>query len=98
MANTYYDSDLTGEKIEAALKAIDGVINPSNNNKVLAISNGKIVARSVQWGSEQTIIAKPNTVTQNGTYYAASDSADGYSEFTVNVSQQTIPNANGVLF
>ena len=29
MANTYYDSDLTGEQIEQALEAIDGVIVPA---------------------------------------------------------------------
>ena len=50
MANTYYDSELTGEEIEQALEAIDGVIVPANNGKVLAVDNGKIVARSVQRG------------------------------------------------
>ena len=48
MANTYYDSQLTAAEIEAALTAIDGVIDPSNNGKVLVIENGKIVAKSVQ--------------------------------------------------
>lgn len=48
MANTYYDSKLTGEEIEAALTAIDRLIVPANNGKVLVIENGKIVAKSVQ--------------------------------------------------
>ena len=83
MANTYYDSQLTGEEIEAALEAIDGVIEPSNNGKVLAIDNGKIVARSVQWGS--SAVVQPLSVTQNGTYNPPSG-VDGYSPVTVNVS------------
>ena len=49
MANTYYDSELTAQEIENALEAIDGVIAPANNGKVLAIESGKIVARSVTW-------------------------------------------------
>lgn len=83
MANTYYDSDLTGEQIEQALEAIDGVIVPANNGKVLAISNGKLEARSVQWG-DGTVV-QPLSVTQNGTYNPPSG-VDGYSPVTVNVS------------
>ena len=83
MANTYYDSDLTGEQIEQALKAIDGVIVPANNGKVLAINNGKIEARSVQWGSGAVV--QPLSVTQNDTYYPPSG-VDGYAPVTVNVS------------
>ena len=49
MANTYYDSQLTAAEIEAALEAISGLIVPANNGKVVAISNGKLEARSVQW-------------------------------------------------
>lgn len=49
MANTYYDSELTAEEIEAILEAINGVIDPSNNGKVLAVENGKIIAKSVVW-------------------------------------------------
>ena len=84
MANTYYDSNLTGEQIEQALKAIDGVIVPANNGKVLAINNGKIEARSVQWGGGEAVI-QPLSVTQNGTYNPPSG-VDGYSPVTVNVS------------
>lgn len=82
MANTYYDSDLTGEQIEQALEAIDGVIVPANNGKVLAIENGKIKARSVQWDAD----LGPKSITENGTYNPASDNLDGYSQVTVNVS------------
>lgn len=46
MPNTYFDSDLTGEQIEAALTAIDGVVTQENNGKVLYIDNGQIKAAS----------------------------------------------------
>lgn len=52
MANTYYDSQLTAEEIEEVLEAINGILNPANNGKVLAINNGKLDARSVQWGGD----------------------------------------------
>ena len=54
MANTYYDSQLTETQIEHVLEAINGLITPSNNGKVLAInsSTGLLEARSVQWGSD----------------------------------------------
>ena len=84
MANTYYDSDLTGEQIEQALEAIDGVIVPANNGKVLAINNGKLEARSVQWGGGEPTI-ESLSVTENGTYTAPSG-VDGYSPVTVNVA------------
>ena len=84
MANTYYDSQLTAAEIEAALEAIDGVIVPANNGKVLAINNGKLEARSVQWGGGEPTI-EPLSVTVNGTYTAPSG-VDGYSPITVNVS------------
>ena len=46
MPKTYYDSDLTGEKIGDALEAIDGVIGPQNNGKILYVTGGKIRAKS----------------------------------------------------
>lgn len=84
MANTYYNSQLTAAEIEAALEAIDGVIVPANNGKVLAISNGKLEARSVQWGGGEPTI-EPLSVIANGTYTSPSG-VDGYSPVTVNVS------------
>ena len=84
MASTYYDSQLTATEIEAVLEAINGILNPANNGKVLAISNGKFEARSVQWGGGEPTI-EPLSVTENGTYTAPSG-VDGYSPITVNVS------------
>lgn len=84
MANTYYDSQLTAEEIEEVLEAINGILTPANNGKVLAISNGKFEARSVQWGGGEPTI-EPLSVTANGTYTAPSG-VDGYSPITVNVS------------
>lgn len=84
MANTYYDSELTAEEIEEVLEAISGILTSANNGKVLAISNGKIVARSVQWGGGSAVV-QPLSVTQNGTYNPPSG-VDGYSPVVVNVS------------
>lgn len=84
MPNTYYDSALTGEQIEAALTAIDGVVTQENNGKVLAIENGKIVTKSVtEYTDVPELISK--TITENGSYNPADDNADGYSSVIVNV-------------
>ena len=83
MANTYYDSQLTAEEIEEVLEAINGILTQANNGKVLAISNGKLEARSVQWGGGEPSI-ESLSVTENGTYTAPSG-VDGYSPITVNV-------------
>jgi hypothetical protein len=84
MANTYYDSELTAEEIEEVLESIKGILTPANNGKVLAINNGKLEARSVQWGGGGAVV-QPLSVTQNGIYNPPSG-VDGYSPVTVNVS------------
>ena len=83
MANTYYDSQLTAAEIEAALEAIDGVIAPANNGKVLAINNGKLEARSVQWGGGSAVL-EPLSVTENGNYTPEAG-VDGFDEVHVSV-------------
>ena len=85
MANTYYDSQLTAVEIEDVLEAIKDIIIPANNGKVLAINNGKLEARSVQWGGGGGAVVQPLSVTQNGTYNPPSG-VDGYAPVTVNVS------------
>lgn len=82
MANTYYDSQLTAEQIEQALEAIIGVIVQANNGKVLAINNGKLEARSVQWGGGSAL--EPLSVTANGDYYPEAG-VDGFDEVHVSV-------------
>lgn len=143
MSTTYYNVGIPDEKVQQALNAVSGLLIPANSGKVLAISGGKLEARSVTWGggslqsktatpsaSQQVItpdsdyeglssvtvegdadlvagnIKKdveifgvtgsyegsggatliPKSFTQNGTYNASSDNADGYSQVTVNVS------------
>lgn len=93
MANTYYDSELTAEEIEEVLEAINGILNPANNGKVLAINSGKIEARSVQWGGGGAVV-QPLSVTQNGTYNPPSG-VDGYAPVTVNVSSGSDGNFFG---
>lgn len=84
MANTYYDSELTGEEIEAALEAIDGVVTTSNNGKVLAVEDGKIVAKSAsEW--TDTPVLEPLSVTENGDYTPPAGVA-GFNAVSVNVS------------
>lgn len=84
MANTYYDSQLTAEEIEAALEAIDGLIVLSNNGKVIAVENGTLVAKSAaSFGGGATLVSK--SIVANGSYNPADDNADGYDGVTVNV-------------
>ena len=84
MSNTYYDSQLTAAEIEAALEAIDGVITPANNGKVLAIENGGIVAKDVSEYTDVPVLVS-KSISANGNYDPASDDADGYSSVVVNV-------------
>ena len=84
MSNTYYDSQLTAAEIEAALEAIDGVITPANNGKVLAIENGGIVAKDVSEYTDTAVLVS-KSISANGNYDPASDNADGYSSVAVNV-------------
>ncbi|MCR5089894.1 MAG: hypothetical protein K6C08_10320 [Oscillospiraceae bacterium] len=88
MANTYYDSALTDDEIQSALDAISGVIIDSNNGKVLVVEDGYITAKSVTELSDGTLIEK--TITENGTYDATDDDADGYSSVTVSVDEATL--------
>lgn len=83
MANTYYDSQLTAEQIEQALEAIIGVIVQANNGKVLAINNGKLEARSVQWGGGEPVL-EPLSVIANGDY-TPEVGVDGFDEVHVAV-------------
>lgn len=83
MPNTYYDSELTGEQIEAALSAIHGVVTPQNNGKVLAIEDGAIVAKSAsEW--TDTPVLEPLSVTANGDY-TPDAGVDGYNAVHVAV-------------
>lgn len=83
MPNTYFDSDLTGEQIEAALNAIHGVVTPENNGLVLAIEDGEIVAKSAsEW--TDTPALEPLSVTANGDYTPGAG-VDGYNSVHVAV-------------
>ena len=83
MANTYYDSELTAEEIENALEAIDGVIVPANNGKVLAVENGKIIAKSVVWPGAN-MQSKTVTPDAAGQTVEPDSGYDGLSAVTIN--------------
>lgn len=54
-------------------------IQVTQNGKVLVTQNGGVLL-----GNTSELTTK--TITENGTYLASADNADGYSEVTVNVS------------
>ena len=86
MATTYYVSQLTGvtgEEIEAALEAIASVIIPSNNGKVLAVENGRIVAKSASKWTDAPVL-EAITIIENGTITPPTG-VDGFNSVTVNV-------------
>lgn len=83
MSDTYYDSELSAEEIEETLEAINGLISNSNNGKVLAIQNGKIIAKSASEWIEEPVL-EPLSITQNGDYYPGIG-VDGYNEVHVSV-------------
>ena len=79
----YVAQGLDGEQIEAALTAIDGVVTQENNGKVLAIENGKIVAKSAsEW--TDTPVLEPLSVTANGDYTPGAG-VDGFNSVHVAV-------------
>lgn len=88
MPKTYYDSELTAEQIEDALAAIDGVVNPGNNGKVLYIDNGQIKAASAsRWG--HGAVLEPLNVTANGDYTPPTGT-DGFDSVHVAVPSATL--------
>ena len=83
MANTYYDSELTAAEIEAALEAIDGVIAPANNGKVLVVDNGKISAKPVTDYIDLNLQAKTATPSASQQTILPGSGYNGLSAVTV---------------
>lgn len=83
MPQTYFDSALTGEQIEAALEAVNGIASMTNNGKILYINNGRIDAKSAAEWADVPVL-EPVTITQNGTTTPPAD-VDGFNSVTVNV-------------
>lgn len=84
MANTYYDSELTAEEIEAALKAVDGLIVPANNGKVIAVDNGTLVAKSVSEYIDLNLQSKTVTPSANQQIVSPDSGYNGLSDVTIN--------------
>lgn len=83
MANTYYDSTLTAAKIDSALKAVDGVIVPANNGKVLVVENGKISAKPVTDYVDLNLQAKTATPSASQQTISPDSGYNGLSGVTV---------------
>lgn len=84
MANTYYGSQLTAAEIESALEAIDGVIAPANNGKILAIENGKIAPKSVTEYVDLNLQEKTVTPSASQQVISPDSGYNGLSTVTVN--------------
>lgn len=52
MANTndtYYDSSLTGAQIERVLTSVHGLVNSTNNNKILCVVDAQLAAKDISY-------------------------------------------------
>ena len=83
MASTFYDSQLTAAEIEAALEAIDGVIVPANNGKLLGVENGAIVAKPVSDYVDLNLQAKTATPGASQQVISPDSGYNGLSAVTV---------------
>lgn len=84
MANTYYDSTLTAAEIESALEAVDGLIVPTNNGKVIAVENGTLVAKSVTEYVDLNLQAKTATPSASQQTISPDSGYNGLSSVTIN--------------
>ena len=88
MSREYYPVGIPDDKVQAALDAINGLIVPANNGKVLAVENATLVAKSVTDYTSHTLQAKTGvSFTQNGSFTITPDSGfDGMSSVSGTVA------------
>lgn len=89
----YYNSELTGEQIENALNAVNGLVSATNNGKILTVENGKLAAKSAIEIQGGTI--DPLSITGNGVY--THSGFGGYSPITVNVPAGSISDCYAII-
>lgn len=90
--------------IRYELKTVDAFSGSQLNLQQKTVTaNGEVTADSGYDGLSKVTVnvsggstLTTKTITQNGTYNATSDSADGYSSVTVNVPE--LPSASGLSF
>lgn len=87
VADTYLPSEMAD-----AIDDIGGGVTPTGTKQISISANGTTTEDVAAYASAQITVAVPSaslgtkSITANGTYNAASDSLDGYSSVTVNVS------------
>lgn len=87
VADTYLPSEMAD-----AIDDIGGGVTPTGTKQISITANGTTIEDVTNYASAQITVAVPGaslgakSITANGTYNASSDSLDGYSSVTVNVS------------
>ena len=85
--DTYKPSEMAD-----AIDDIGGGVTPTGTKQISITENGTTTEDVTNYASAQITVAVPGatlgtkSITENGTYNASSDSLDGYSSVTVNVS------------
>lgn len=87
VADTYLPSEMAD-----AIDDIGGGVTPTGTKQISISANGTTTEDVAVYASAEITVAVPSaslgtkSITENGTYNASSDSLDGYSSVTVNVS------------
>lgn len=87
VSDTYLPSEMAD-----AIDDIGGGVTPTGTKQISISANGTTTEDVTNYASAQITVAVPSaslgtkSITANGTYTASSDSLDGYSSVTVNVS------------
>lgn len=92
--DTYNPSEMAD-----AIESIQTGITPTGTKQVSIISNGTTIEDVANYASAEITVNVPSgsatlvtkSITENGTYSASSDNADGYSSVTVNVAASGDP-------
>lgn len=91
---TSSEESYTPAEMAEAISDIETGITPTGTKSVTITSNGTITEDVTNYANVEIAVNVPSgsptlitkSITENGTYAASSDSADGYSSVTVNVS------------